>query len=158
MNNVEEVDPEDEPRTYRTATTANKLKTILAGVTVNLLIAFILFFIGHRRRRRVQAEHRRRPSVTANSPAAEAGLKTGDKIVAIDGTPIQIVGRPRRERCRPSAGDSRSTVTVERNGRSGSSSPATPEDVGGEGKLGVYPNTVRETYSPLEAVPAVVRV
>ena len=45
MNNLEEVDPEDEPRTYRNATTKNKLLTILAGVTVNLLIAYILFFV-----------------------------------------------------------------------------------------------------------------
>src|SRR5215475_4903295 len=45
MNNLEETDPEDEPRLYRNATTANKLKTILAGVTVNLLIAFLLFFV-----------------------------------------------------------------------------------------------------------------
>ena len=45
MSNLEEIDPDDEPRTYRSATTANKLKVILAGVTVNLLIAFLLFFV-----------------------------------------------------------------------------------------------------------------
>ncbi len=32
MSNVEEVDPEDEARTYRRASTSRKLKTILAGV------------------------------------------------------------------------------------------------------------------------------
>ena len=45
MTNMEEVDPADEPRTFRQATPGKRLATILAGVTVNLIIAFVLFFV-----------------------------------------------------------------------------------------------------------------
>ena len=45
MSNLEEVDPEDEPRTYRQGRYRDRLKVVLAGVTVNLLIAFLLFFV-----------------------------------------------------------------------------------------------------------------
>src|SRR5262245_21081303 len=43
MNNLEEVDPADEPRTFRGGTTRNRLVVILAGVTVNLILAWVLF-------------------------------------------------------------------------------------------------------------------
>ena len=45
MNSIEEVDPEDEPRTYRAASFPKRLATILAGIGVNLLIAFVLIFL-----------------------------------------------------------------------------------------------------------------
>ena len=149
MSNVEETDPADEPRLYRTASTANKLKTILAGVTVNLLIAYLLFFVV------IVGNGEFKPGtsidrVATASPAAAAGLKAGDKIVGINGTRIndwEDLG----ENVRPNA-DTAITVTVERNGRLVEVT-ATPEAVAGEGKLGVYPNTVRETYTPLEAIP-----
>jgi membrane-associated protease RseP (regulator of RpoE activity) len=149
MSNVEEIDPADEPRAYRSATTGRKLKTILAGVTVNLLIAYLLFFVvivgngefttGHRLDR-----------IIARSPAAAAGLQKGDTIVAVDGTPITSwddLGRS----VRPNAGRE-ITITAVRDGQQ-IEVTATPEAVNGEGKLGVYPNTVRQTYSPIEAVP-----
>ena len=40
MTNLEEVDPADEPRTFRQGTPGKRLTVILAGVTVNLIIAF----------------------------------------------------------------------------------------------------------------------
>jgi membrane-associated protease RseP (regulator of RpoE activity) len=149
MNNLEEVDPEDEPRAYRNASTKNKLLTILAGVTVNLLIAYLLFFaivIGNGEYKPGTSVDR----VAAKSPAAAAGLKAGDRFVAIDGTPIQNwddLG----ENIRPNAGK-QLTITVDRHGQL-TDVTATPEEISGEGKLGVYPNTVRETFSPFEAVP-----
>jgi membrane-associated protease RseP (regulator of RpoE activity) len=146
---MEDVDPEDEPRTYRQGSTANKLKTILAGVTVNLIIAYLLFFVV------IVGNGEFKPStgidrVAAGSPAAASGLKSGDTIVAIDGTPIDdwdALGA----NVRPAA-DREIVVTVERNGQQVDVA-ATPEGVDGEGKLGVYPAMARETYTPLEAVP-----
>src|SRR5204863_5355715 len=44
MTNMEEVDPADEPRTFRQGTPGKRLAVILAGVTVNFIIAFVLFF------------------------------------------------------------------------------------------------------------------
>ena len=39
MSNLEEVDPADEPRTYRQARYRDRLVVVLAGVTVNIVIA-----------------------------------------------------------------------------------------------------------------------
>ena len=45
MSNLEEVDPADEPRTFRRGTTTHRLIVILAGVTVNILLAWLLFTV-----------------------------------------------------------------------------------------------------------------
>ena len=45
MTNLEEVDAADEPRTFRRASFGNRLKVVLAGVTVNALIAIVLFTV-----------------------------------------------------------------------------------------------------------------
>jgi membrane-associated protease RseP (regulator of RpoE activity) len=149
MSNVEETDPEDEPRLYRNASTANKLKTILAGVTVNLLIAYFLFFIVIVGNGEFKTGHSL-SEIQPKSAAALAGLKAGDKVVSINGHRItnwDALG----ENVRPNAGKP-VTIVVERNGQP-LRITATPKNVLGEGKLGVYPNTVRQTYSVFEAVP-----
>ena len=149
MSNVEEVDPEDEARTYRRASTSKKLKTILAGVTVNLLIAYILFFVV------IVGNGEFKPGtsidqIQKSSPAAAAGLKAGDKIVAINGVKIKNwddLGA----NVRPNA-NRQIEVTALRHGQT-ITVTAIPEKVAGDGKLGVYPSSVRQTYSPIEAVP-----
>jgi RIP metalloprotease RseP len=149
MSNVEETDPEDDPRTYRAATTGKKLKVILAGVTVNLLIAYILFFIVIVGNGEFKTGHSL-DRIIPKSPAAAAGLKSGDEIVAVNGTRINSWNELGQS-VRPNAGHP-ITITALRNGHR-IDLRATPESVNGEGKLGVYPNTVRQTYSVLEAVP-----
>ena len=42
--------------------------------------------------------------VAEGGPAAQAGLTTGDRIVAIDGKPVPVLGGPRSGSCRPRAG------------------------------------------------------
>src|SRR6058998_1791509 len=44
MHNLEEVDPEDEPRTFRSAPFGKRMVVILAGVTMNLILAVFLFY------------------------------------------------------------------------------------------------------------------
>jgi membrane-associated protease RseP (regulator of RpoE activity) len=149
MSNVEETDPEDEPRTYRASTTGKKLKVILAGVTVNLLIAYSLFFVV------IVGNGEFKPGISIDrvataSPAAKAGLRSGDTFVAINGTRIRNWDDLGAD-VRPNAG-TQITVTVLRHGHLVNVT-ATPEAVAGQGKLGVYPNSVRQTYSVLEAVP-----
>ena len=113
MNSIEDVDPEDEARTYRAASFPRRLATILAGIGVNLTIAFVLIFfvllrVGETTTTSVVSE------VSRGLPAAEAGIRNGDRLVSIDGVPVdsitdvkaQIGGR---------AGDS-TDVVVERNG------------------------------------------
>ncbi len=149
MSNVEETDPADEPRTYRASTTAKKLKVILAGVTVNLLIAFVLFFVVIVGNGEFTTGHSI-DQVQKGSPAAAAGLKPGDKVIGIDGVRIRSWA-DLGNNVRPNAGK-KLTVTVLRHGETVTVT-ATPEKVAGVGKLGVLPNSVRQTYSVFEAVP-----
>ena len=44
MSNLEDVDPDEEPRTFRHGTFGNRLTVILAGVSVNLILAFVLIY------------------------------------------------------------------------------------------------------------------
>ena len=152
MSNVEEIDPEDEPRTYRHAPLPRtSSRSILAGVTVNLLIAYILFFvvivgngefkpgtsldrvIKDSRRGDGRAEVRRQDRRDQRHADRRAGTTSATSVRPNAGEPDHDHGRAQRS--------------------AGRRSTATPEDVAGEGKLGVYPNTVRETYSVIEAVP-----
>ena len=45
MNNLEEVDPADEPRTYRQQSFRRRLSVAVAGSTMHFLIAFVLLFV-----------------------------------------------------------------------------------------------------------------
>jgi membrane-associated protease RseP (regulator of RpoE activity) len=88
MTNLEEVDPADEPRAYRNKKTGPKVAVAAAGPAVHFVIALILmftvlFFAGDYR-------HERATLTLAQTTqgAASAGMKAGDQIVAINGTPV----------------------------------------------------------------------
>jgi membrane-associated protease RseP (regulator of RpoE activity) len=151
MTNMEEVDPADEPRTFRQATPGKRLATILAGVTVNLLIAFVLFFVVIAGQGRVyDGPNTTVERIVTDSAAHKAGLHTGDKIVAIDGTRVS------------SWDDLKSAI--ERNGgkevgvvvvRDGNQVAlrVTPQVRAGQGFLGVGPGTIVRDVTVPEAVP-----
>lgn len=88
MNNVEEVDPADEARTYRQGTFGNRLTVVLAGVTVNIMVAALLFFVVFAARGIPDGPSTTVDEVVAGTPAAKAGLEPGDRLVAIDEHPI----------------------------------------------------------------------
>jgi membrane-associated protease RseP (regulator of RpoE activity) len=88
MNNIEEVDPADEPRTYRQGTFGNRLTVVLAGVTVNIIVAALLFFIVFAARGMPDGPSTTIAEVVGGTPADQAGLEEGDRLVAIDGQPI----------------------------------------------------------------------
>ncbi len=97
MNNLEDVDPADEPRTYRQKSVARRLSVALAGSAMHFLIAIVVlfsmfFWTGD------QANYLAPPAIPGNarivgidglttgaSPAQQAGFKLGDRIVAVDG-------------------------------------------------------------------------
>jgi len=98
MNNLEEVDPADEPRTYRQARLWRRLSVALAGSSMHFLIAFavlfaMFFWTGD------AGNYLASPSAlpasspiveidgltTGASPAQKAGFHLGDRIVAVDG-------------------------------------------------------------------------
>ncbi|HKA82245.1 MAG TPA: site-2 protease family protein [Acidimicrobiales bacterium] len=97
MNNLDEVDPADEPRTYREKSFPKRLLVVSAGSLMHFAQAFVLLvvllgvvgFPG----RSIANPPDRAPaweidSVVADSAAQEAGLRENDLIVGVDGQPV----------------------------------------------------------------------
>lgn len=88
MTNLEEVPPEDEPRAYRSKRYGPKVLVASAGSLVHFLIALVLMvvllgFAGD--------FHSSKPTTTltaVDAGAKAAGLRPGDKVVAVDGQQI----------------------------------------------------------------------
>lgn len=99
MSALEDVDPEDEPRTYRGKPFWQKSIVVLAGVAANFLIAFLLFAgialaegdpvledgepVPIPVVAAVVSEYEGQPTA-----AMQAGLEGGDTILAVDGAPV----------------------------------------------------------------------
>jgi membrane-associated protease RseP (regulator of RpoE activity) len=85
MTNLEEVEG-DESRTFRRASYRDRFLLTIAGVSVNVLIAIVLFFVVIA----VQGIGSANPTTTVSSvetksAADRGGLRGGDTIVAVDG-------------------------------------------------------------------------
>jgi membrane-associated protease RseP (regulator of RpoE activity) len=115
MTNLEEVDPAEESRTYRRGTFARRMTVVLAGVTVNILLALVLFFAVFAGRGVPDGPNTTVSEVVPDTPAERAGLEDGDRVVSIGDVPIDEwddVARALEDR----AGES-TTFVVERNGQ-----------------------------------------
>jgi len=89
MSNTEEVDPADEPRTYREQPFHNRLLVAVAGSAMHAIMAFcliwgLLVIIGTPTSRGAQISALSAVS-GGNDPARTAGLKAGDVIVGVNG-------------------------------------------------------------------------
>jgi membrane-associated protease RseP (regulator of RpoE activity) len=89
MNNLEEVDPADEPRTLRQKPYWRKLSVLVAGSVMHFLIALVLLYFLF-----AAIGQPGPPSLTVGavsqlttgpSPAEQAGIQVGDRIVSVDG-------------------------------------------------------------------------
>jgi membrane-associated protease RseP (regulator of RpoE activity) len=156
MSNLEDVEPDEEPRTFRHATFGNRLTVILAGVTVNFILAFVLIFaalIGRGLPDTVEAEVN---SVSADSPAAVAGVRAGDRIVSIDGQRLDV-DRDISEALEDRVGTP-TTIVVERDGGTVTLT-AVPKERSSSDKSGIIGVTVGQSvssyrsFNPIEAVP-----
>jgi membrane-associated protease RseP (regulator of RpoE activity) len=151
MTNLEEVDPEDEPRTYRAAPFRWRLTVVLAGVAVNFALALILFFAVFAGTGLYDGPNTTVDQVVADSPAEDAGLQSGDRIVSVGGVEInewQDLPDALEDRA-----DRPTTFVVERDGQL-VELQATPEarsETDDSGFVGIAPGDKVTRLSLLEA-------
>jgi regulator of sigma E protease len=110
----EDGDDGDDPRSFSNQGLLKKLVILVAGVAMNLVLAFVIFagialvaapYMGVRFH-----------EVVPDSPASAAGLRPGDAIIAIDGDRYQmLVGPTVLDELRTRAGQT-ITLTIERDG------------------------------------------
>ncbi len=94
MNNLDPVEPVDEPRSFREKSFPKRMLVMCAGSMSHFIQAFVLLVIllgvvgvpGGTLTR--NADEWTIGKVTPHSAAALAGLQPGDRIVALDGTPV----------------------------------------------------------------------
>jgi membrane-associated protease RseP (regulator of RpoE activity) len=95
MIDMEEVDPADEPRTYRQHPVWQRVFVSLAGPATHFIVAFgllfAMFFVTGDNSNVITNPAANAPITgitgltTGQSPAQEAGLRVGDRIVSVDG-------------------------------------------------------------------------
>ncbi|MFZ9483659.1 MAG: M50 family metallopeptidase [Ilumatobacteraceae bacterium] len=89
MNSLDEVAPEDEASTYRQASFPRRLLVITAGSLMHLLIAVVTIVSVYAVAGRVEEAGRVTIyGVSADTPAAQAGIRPGDIVTSIDDTTI----------------------------------------------------------------------
>jgi membrane-associated protease RseP (regulator of RpoE activity) len=94
MNNLDPVEADDEARSFRQQSFPKRLLVLCAGSGMHFIQAFVILVIllgvvgvpGGTLTR--NADHWTIGSVTRDSAADKAGLERGDRIVALDGTPV----------------------------------------------------------------------
>jgi membrane-associated protease RseP (regulator of RpoE activity) len=137
MNPLEEVPPEDVGRTYREKKFWEKTVVVLAGVAMNFLIGFGIFW-GVYASSGITEPVPVVDSVVSGSPAETAGLMVGDRIVEIRGQPVATWDDATRVL---GEGPGPATVVVERDGEQLSLDVTLTvnENVEGAGFLGFRP-------------------
>jgi regulator of sigma E protease len=129
--------------------TWKRLVVISAGPLANVLVAFVIFFAVFATGAPSQTAGTEVAAVTSNTPAAAAGLQSGDRIVAVNGKHVstfdalsQLI---RSSHGRPI------TVTVDRDGRKVTLGPRKTIKSSGRWIWGFIPAARLVSYSPGEA-------
>ncbi len=163
MSPLEEVAPEEEHRTYRGKPFWQKAIVVMAGIASHFVIAFILLWVAATAvgQRDVDDPTLRVRSVVVetedgvDSPAYAAGLRPGDRFLAIDGVPVAAWDDLTTIlRSRP---DEPVTLTIERSGEQLELSTVltsrTDRDTGETtGFLGVSPELAVVRENPVAAL------
>ncbi|HEY0932805.1 MAG TPA: M50 family metallopeptidase [Trebonia sp.] len=171
MTSMDEVDPEDEPRSFRQAPGWQRLIVLAAGSFMHFVIAAVLIFglalgIGIENDNTTQLGTVAKcvpvsaQALTsgaacakgdAQSPALLAGLKVGDQVTSFNGAPVSSWTQLTGEIVKVKAGQP-VTLTVQRDGRP-VTLHLTPANVPGHGGyLGIAATTVFQRQSLLASV------
>jgi regulator of sigma E protease len=129
--------------------TWKRVAVIFAGPGVNIVVAIVLVALGYLLG--VPGDPDRTvKNVKADTPAASAGLRSGDTIIAVNGreTPnFDTVSRLiRASKGKPIA------VTVLRNGKAVTLGPVRTKQIGGRWALGFQPGWKDVSYGPVKAL------
>ena len=171
MTSLDEVDPEDEARSFRRAPGWQRLVVLGAGSFMHFLLAAVLIFflalsIGIENANTTQlgtvaacvptseqalTNGAACTSGEAKSPAVIAGLKVGDEVTAFNGTPVSNWTQLSSAILKVKPGTPVS-LTVERDGHSVTLHTALAEVPGHGSYFGIAPTTIFERQSPVDAV------
>jgi regulator of sigma E protease len=98
----EDGDAGDDPRSFSAQSLPVRLAILVAGVVMNVLLAFVIFFgIAWLASPVIGFEV---GTVDSSSPAAAAGLEPGDTIFSVNGEPFEFFGRNVVDALRENAG------------------------------------------------------
>jgi membrane-associated protease RseP (regulator of RpoE activity) len=156
MSDMEEVDPADEGRTYRSKPFWQKSIVVLAGVAANFVLAFFLFFgLALWSGEQVATTTVDELVVIENgaATAAEAaGIRPGDSIVSFDGVPATDWDVLQDAVAASQPGDT-VDVVVERSGERLvlTATLGARSDDPSVGQLGILPRIIRESIGVPEA-------
>jgi membrane-associated protease RseP (regulator of RpoE activity) len=172
MTSLEEVDPGDEPRSFRRAPGWQRLIVMVAGIVMQFVLAFVLvagvaLAIGVENDNTAQigtvaacvpasekalSEGAACTSSDAKSPASKAGLRVGDTIVGFDGAKVTSWNQLSNLIKDKSAG-SEATIVVLRDGHDVTLHPTLAAVSGRSGGyLGIAASAVLQRASPWGAV------
>jgi membrane-associated protease RseP (regulator of RpoE activity) len=171
MTSMDEVDPEDEARSFRQAPGWQRLIVLAAGSFMHFVIAAVLIFglalgIGIENDNTAQlgtvaacvpaSEQALEAGAAcasgeARSPAAVAGLRVGDQVTAFNGTPVANWTQLSNEIVKVKAGEP-VTLTVERDGQPVTLHTTLVNVPGHGGYLGIAPATVFQRQSLFDSV------
>jgi membrane-associated protease RseP (regulator of RpoE activity) len=174
MTSLDEVDPEDEARSFRRAPGWQRVIVLAAGSFMHFLFAAVLIFglaltigMGNDTTTQLGTVATCVPpneqaimngaactSADAKSPAVIAGLKVGDQVTAFNGTAVSNWTQLQNEilKVKPGAPVS---LTVERDGHPVTLHTALAEVPGHGSYFGIAPATVLQRQGPVDAVKSV---
>ena len=150
MSNLEDVDPADEERTYRAKPYRHRLAVAIAGSTMHFVIAAVLLFIlyaavGTPASQPVVSQ------IVEESPAAASDFRVGDRVVAINGEPVDDGGDiPDYVQAN---GEKELVFTIDRQGQR-IEIPLTPRTVTVEGERIARIGIGLEPYLQTKSIPA----
>jgi membrane-associated protease RseP (regulator of RpoE activity) len=173
MTSLDEVDPEDEPRSFRRAPAWQRLVVLAAGSFMHFLIAAVLIFgvalgigvavanVGSSQLGTVsncvpatRADLENGAACTsqeAKSPALLAGLRVGDRVTSFDGAAVSNYTQLKTQILKVKPG-SPVTLTVDRNGHTLAVHTKLANVPGYGSFFGIGPSTVYQRQSPLTAI------
>ena len=134
---------------YWRQATWKQVAAILAGPAMNVLVAFVIFFAVYATGAPSQTPSLVVAQVQADTPAAAAGLRAGDRIVAVDGRDVRTF-----DEAQQLIGGSHGraiTVTVERDGQTVTLGPRRTIEKGGRWVWGFVPATQLVSHPPGES-------